>query len=332
MRVLAGDIGGTKTLLRLAEVDPRQPHGVRLLAESRFESAAYRDLTDMVQEFLGANGRGEGLHAACFGVAGPVLGDGQRQQAQLTNLPWRLDSQQLAADLQLPAVRLINDFQAMGYGIEALGPDDLVPLQTAPIDPQAPRVVLGAGTGLGVALLIPTAAHYEVYPTEGGHTDFAPRDGQQEALLHHLRPLFGRVSYERIVSGPGLVAIYRFLLDQAGAAQQTDPLLAAADPAAAISHQAIVAADSRAAAALHLFVTIYGAFAGDLALTTLARGGVFVAGGIAPKIIDRLRNGEFISNFRDKGRMRPLVEQMSVQVVINQQTGLLGATLAASRL
>jgi len=327
IRVLAGDIGGTKTLLQLAEFIPGANRPQRILREQRYDSADYSDLTPMVQAFLRSD---DGpLHSACFAVAGPVAGDAKRQHARLTNLPWQLDSRRLAAELGLPTVRLINDFEAVGIGIETLGPEDLVALHDRPARPLAPRVVLGAGTGLGVALLMPCAGRYQVFPTEGGHTDFGGSTDSHDGLLTFLRAEYGHVSWERVVSGPGLVNIYRYLLQRDGIAPASDRHLASADPAASV---AAASGEARAAEALQLFCGLYGAIAGNLALTCLAYGGIYLAGGIGAKILPHLQQGAFAHSYCDKGRMRPLVEAMPVQVVTNQNVGLLGALLAASRL
>ncbi len=329
VQVLAGDIGGTKTLLQVAEFAHDGAPTGRVLKEARYLSGDYPDLLPMVREFLA----GEELRprAACFGVAGPVLGDRLHQHATLTNLPWMLDSVQLTRELGLLAVRLINDFQAVGYAVEALGPEDLTTLQTGEPTPGGPRVVLGAGTGLGVALLFPYGLHYEVYPTEGGHGDFAPTDDDQTALLEFLRGEFGRVSHERVISGPGLEAIYRFMLDRAGRAAADDPLLAGDDAPAAIAREA-AQPDALAARALTLFVRAYGTLAGNLGLTCLAGGGVYLAGGIAPKLLDRLQEGDFLAAFNEKGRMSHLTRRMPVHVITTPRAGLIGAALAASRL
>lgn len=327
--VLAGDIGGTKTLLRVVRFGG-EPHGTTLY-QRRFESGAYDDLESMAREFLRGAPAELPPRAACFGVAGPVTGPPCAERARLTNLPWRLDAVELTAKLGMP-VRLINDFRAVGYAIEALGPVDLAALHTAPTEPQGPRVVLGAGTGLGVALLFWDGNHYEAYPTEGGHADFAPTGEVQDELLRYLRTIHGRVSYERILSGPGLESIYRFLLERDRRPQAGDTILDAPDPAAAVSAQALTRSDPLACAALDLFIEIYGAAAGNLALTCLATGGVYVAGGIAPKILDRLYGGVFIEAYLAKGRMRHLVERMPVHVVTNSEAGLIGASLAAQRL
>ncbi len=325
LRVLAGDIGGTKTLLQLAEFEPGGTRPQRVLHAARYDSAAYPELAPLLDDFL--HGITQPLHGACLAVAGPVQGDATHQFTRLTNLPWQLDSQRLAADLGLPAVRLINDFQAVGYGIEALHAAELSPLHAGTAQAHAPRVVLGAGTGLGVALLMPCHDRYEVFPTEAGHMDFAAADGLQDDLLAFLRREYGHVSWERLVSGPGLIALYRYLLARDGAADHA-ALLQATDAAAAIA----AAPDMHARAAVDLFVRLYGAFAGNLALTCLARGGVYLAGGIATKILPHLQQGGFAHSYCDKGRMRAVVENIPVHVVTNAQVGLLGALLAAARL
>lgn len=324
--VLGGDIGGTKTLLQLAEFAPGAARPARILHEARYDSAAWDDLAPMVRAFLADAPTPP--RAACFGVAGPVAGNAATQTAHLTNLPWQLDSRRLAAALDLPAVRLINDFEAVGHGVETLAAEDLATLVAAPARAGAPRVVLGAGTGLGVALLLPCAGGYTVLPTEGGHADLAPADAQQAALLAFLQAELGHVSWERVLSGPGLANLYRFLLRQQGEETTADPLLVQPDPAAAIA-----AADTALAeAAVEMFMAFYGACAGNLALTCLAYGGVYLAGGIAPKLLPRLQRGTFARTYTDKGRMSALVRAMPVHVITHPQVGLRGALLAASRL
>ncbi len=331
VRVIAGDIGGTKTLMQLVAFDPRvsYPRG-EVLAETRYTSREHPDLRSIVRAFRAEIGE-QAVYAACLGVAGPVQDLGDHQHARLTNLPWEPDSRQLAEVLGIGRVRLINDFQAVGYGIDALAPADLAQLQERPAQPGAPRLVLGAGTGLGVALLFQNGPHYDCWPTEGGHTHFAPLDEEQDALLRYLRAEHGRVSCERLVSGPGLVNIYRFLLSLDPMLATSDRLLGLPDPAAAITAEA-AAGDPTARHALTLFVAIYGAVAGDLALTCLPAGGVYIAGGIAPKILSHMASGGFMAAFTDKGRMRPLLEHLPVQVVLNDRVGLLGTALAASRM
>lgn len=329
MRVLAGDIGGTKVLLQLAELEG----GIyRLIAEQRYASGAYDGLLPIVREFLHFAGMVPPSvpHAACFGIAGPIVQTPEGQAARVTNLPWVVESARLARELNIPRVRLINDFQAVGYGIEALTPQDFVILQNGDPQPGEPRAVLGAGTGLGQGLLVWQGGHYECVATEGGHVDFAATEELQMELLRYLKERYGRVSYERILSGPGLINLYSFFVvrgERSGA-----DLLQTPDPAAAISEAASRGDDAAARAALQLFAKIYGAQAGNVALSYLAGGGIYIAGGIAPKILPALQDGSFIRAFVDKGRMSPLLASFPVYVVTNTRVGLLGAALVASRL
>lgn len=331
MRVLAGDIGGTKTLLEIADV---APGAHRVVAQERYASSAYDSLLPMIRDFVAGAGAGKlsTLHGACFGVAGPIVESGAGQCARLTNLPWEVDTAVVAHGLGMTRVRLINDFQAVGYGIEVLGSSDLEVLQEGTELAQGPRAVIGAGTGLGVGILVWQHDHYEALPTEGGHVDFAPTSPVQIELLRWLMDRFGRVSYERLLSGPGLVNIYSFLSSNAGEGSALQAMLATEDPAAAVARAAQDGSDALAARALHMFAEIYGAQAGNLALTCLARGGIYLAGGIAPKIIAALKAAPFLRAFNDKGRMAVLTASMPVRVVVNQQVGLIGAALAASRL
>lgn len=328
MRVLAGDVGGTKVLLQLAENDGDR---VRIVAEWRVESAAYDGLLSIIAACLDAAGMtGIAIDAACFGIAGPVQSDGAQQVAKVTNLPWIVERDAVARVLGTTRVRLINDFQALGYGIEGLGAADVVELQAGVEQPRAPRALLGAGTGLGQGILIWRDDHYEAIATEGGHADFAPTDALQQELLHYLTAKYGRVSYERILSGPGIVNLYTFLSERT--AQTGAAIFAADDPPAAITEAAMAGTDAIAVQALALFVRVYGAQAGNVALSVLAHGGVYLGGGIAPKIMPTLKNGEFMRAFCDKGRMTPLLGAMPVRVIVNPKAGLLGATLVARRL
>lgn len=331
MRVLAGDIGGTKTLLHIAEV-----RGTRIetLHEDHFPSQDYDDFDALLDDFLeGTPDELRVVSSACFGVAGPVTGpvEGARS-ARITNLPWIMDEARLALRLALPRARLINDFFAIAAGVEALGSDDIAVLNPAPAAARGARLVLGAGTGLGVAQLIWCGERYRECPSEGGHLHFAPTDALQMELLAYMRKHHPRVSNERLVSGSGLAYIFRFLFEREnGAGATPQAVIAAEDPAAAIVAQAR-AGDARARAAVNLFLRIYGAVVGDLALITLAYGGIYVAGGIAPKLLEEIRAGDFMAAYEDKGRMAVLVKQMPVYVVLTENIGLSGATLTASRL
>jgi glucokinase len=332
MRLLAADIGGTKTLLALAEWNDGQLNIVR---EHRYDSGDYPLFEAIVTDFLARLAPEQRpIQRACFAVAGPVIATQDGAAARITNLPWRLDSRRLADEFGLPAVRLINDFQAVGYGIEVLVENDLVTLQAGRARAGAPRVVLGAGTGLGTALLVWDGARYRVLPTEGGHVDFAPNGARQQRLLAWLAQRHGHVSIERLLSGPGLATIYEFLCGEEP--QRVDAELAermrTQDAAAAISEYAMSHGDGLADEALALFVSIYGAHAGNLALLTLPHGGLYVAGGIAPRILARLSDGRFLAAFNDKGRMAHLTAEIPVAVVINSKVGLLGAAHYAATL
>lgn len=333
MRVLAGDIGGTTTRLAVAESDGRQ---LRKLVAQRYESRAWPGLVEIAREFLVTFPESAaGIEAACFAVAGPVLEDESGERAKVTNLPWQLDSRTLAQALGIARLRLINDFQGVGYGIEALAPQDLVTLQAGTARARGTRAVLGAGTGLGQGLLVWCQGRYEALATEGGHVDFAPADELQIELLRELRPKYERVSVERVLSGPGLAEIYRFLAARdrgGGAAAVAEPKTALPPDPAAVSQAALEASDPIAVAALDLFVRIYGAQAGNLALAVMATGGVYLAGGIAPKIIAKLQDGAFLEAFNNKGRLRAITHAIPVHVIMNPEVGLLGAALAATRL
>lgn len=330
MIILAGDIGGTKTLLRLARATP---DGFEFLYEKRYVSTEYGDFLALAGDFVEDARRHTGARAssACFGIAGPVSG----RKAKTTNLPWDIDADVLESALGIAQVRLVNDFQAAGYGVEALQREDVVTLQPGLEAPCGPRVIIGAGTGLGQGFMIWHDDHYEVMASEGGHADFAPTDDEQIELLQYLRRRYGLATWERVVSGRGLVNIFEFLLETAFA-PSSEPLRQAMlqeDHAAAISRFGVQGTDPIAVKALQMFVSLYGAQAGNLALTALATGGVYVAGGIAPKIIGKLTDGTFMRAFHHKEeRMQPLLGSMPVRVIVNENVGLLGSVIIASRL
>jgi glucokinase len=330
MRILAGDVGGTKTLLQIAECDAGRCRPVR---EQRFDSGAYAGLAAVIRDFFREE-RANTIEAACFGVAGPVKQAESGQHVKVTNLPWEIDSRSLAHEFGFPRARLINDFQAVGYGIEALGAHDLVVLQRGEAVARGPRAVIGAGTGLGQGILVWDRDHYEPIATEGGHASFGPNDELEIELARYLLKTCGRASYERVLSGHGLVRLYAFLKAR-GETPESAALAQAMrkdDPAAAITRAALEGNDRLANQALDLFVDIYGAQAGNLALTAGATGGVYIAGGIAPKIIARLTDGRFMRAFCNKGKMTPYVTAVPVQVVTNARAGLIGAALAAGRM
>ena len=327
MQILAGDIGGTKTHLALF-VDERPRGGqLREVRGERLPSAAFADLGAAIRAFLRED-EARAVTAAAFGIAGPVVGD----TCRTTNLPWSIDGADLARELALPRVRLLNDFHALALGLGLLGTDDLELLQEGEVDPQGPQAVIGAGTGLGEAIVVPTAAGPRVLATEGGHADFAPRDDLEIGLLRHLIARHGHVSWERIVSGPGLATLLDYLV-AAGHADLTPAArarLAHEDPGAVIGELALAGTDPACLLAVDRFLALYGAEAGNLALKVLPTGGLFIAGGIAPRLLPRLRAGAFLAAFRDKGRMARLLDRIRVAVVREPRVGLLGAARAAA--
>ena len=325
MRTLAADLGGTKTLLALLE--PRGRGRSEPVRSARERSAAHASFDAMLDGFLAGD---EGpIDAAVIAVAGPV----SQGRATVTNLPFALDEGQLADRLGAP-VRLLNDFHAVALGLGELREDELLVLRDGPVDPDGPKVVIGAGTGLGKAVLVPTPAEPRVLASEGGHVAFAARDRTEAALLAHLAMEHGRVSQERVVSGPGLAAIYRFVVEmrRAPAAPEVEARMREEDPAAVIAELGASGADPACALALERFVSLYGAVAGDLALSVLPTGGFYVAGGIAPKIASVLKRGAFLDAFDAKGRMRALMGTFRVSVVRQPEVGLLGAAAEARRM
>jgi glucokinase len=331
MRLIAADIGGTKTLLALASGDAS---GLRVEQRKRFDSAAFDTFEAMLEAFFGglsAADRGN-IDRACFAVAGPLSSDGAT--AKVTNLTWGVDARRIEREFAIGAVRLVNDFEAQAYGVLDLDDRDLTVLQAGRPRPRAPRLVVGAGTGLGICQLVWCEGHYAVLPSEGGHADFAPNGELQQELLVWLRQLYaGHVSVERLLSGSGLVLIYRFLSTRfRGQASGILDGVNEDDAAAAISAAALSdPPDGLARDALELFVSLYGAHAGSLALVTLPYGGVYIAGGIAPRILPAMTNGTFMKAFNDKGRMSRITAEMRVSVVLNPETGLAGALQAALR-
>ena len=321
--IIAGDIGGTKSLLLLAAV--RRGRMVPLL-ERRYVAASHAGFSSMLARFFDEcrrqRGRKVRVSAACFGAAGPASGN----RIQMTNLPWQLDAAEIAAQFGIARVHVLNDFEAAAAGIEALALGDSVVLQRGEPLASAPRVVIGAGTGLGLAYVLPQKAGLRIIPGEGGHAGFAPADPEQMRLWQALHAQYGRVSVEHVVSGPGLERIYEFLR-----AEQPATLRARAEGAAAITKLALEQADPLARQALDLFIACYGAVAGDHALALMARGGVYVAGGIARRILSRLADGGFIAAFNAKGAQAQLNLKIPVHVVTTERLGLLGAALIAAR-
>lgn len=305
--ILGGDLGGTKTLLALAEMAGGQP---RIIREARFDSRAYPGFDDLLADFL----RGEtGIESACLGLAGPSDG----RTAQLTYLPWRLDAAALEQKFGIGRVQLANDFGAAARGIESLAPEQLIVVQSGLPIGRAPRVVLGAGTGLGVAGLVWQDGRYCVIPGEGGHMGFAPHTVQQADLWRWLFERQGRVTVEDVVSGPGLARIYEFLCGaQKAPAEVGEAAQAGSDPVAC--------------RALDIWLAAYGAFAGDLALKWLAYGGVFVAGGVAARVFPRVPPPAFLDAFNAKREHHDIAKAMPIYLVTEERLGLLGALAMAA--
>jgi glucokinase len=309
--ILAGDIGGTKTLLALAGDD-----GIAL--ERRYSSQDWNDFPTLLHAFLDEAGlAGINIASACFGVAGPV----EDNRAKVTYLPWTLDGPTLARNFGIGQVTVVNDFAAAAQGVAALRPDDLVTLQEGRLLPDAPRLLIGAGTGLGVAALLPVGNGWRTVGGEGGHIGFSPANEEQQAVWQHLARPGGRVTAENVISGPGLAAIYDSLI------KVSPRNTAIADPAEIV---AAASSNPLAGRALDLFIAAYGAFAGDLALLFMARGGVYLGGGIAPKILPRLMEGGFVRAFRERGVHAGLMPDFPIQVITNERLGLLGALSIAA--
>jgi glucokinase len=323
--ILAGDVGGTKTDLALFEATPT---GRRLVRGAVLPSRDFASLESAIEHFLTA-GPPAVIEAACVGVPGPVV-DGR---ATATNLAWHIDERALAGAIPAKRARLLNDLEATGYGVLALPESSFAVLQ-AGIPRGDTLALIAAGTGLGQAMILRDGGRRHVIASEGGHVDFAPRTALEDALLVFLRRELGRVSYERVVSGPGLWNIYRFLREGAGAweAPTVAAEIAAGDPGTVITAHALAGTDALCAQALEVFVAVYGAEAGNLALKTLALRGVVLAGGIAPRILPLLVTGGFLAAFRDKGRLAPLMADIPVRVVLDPSPAVLGAAVVATEL
>ena len=321
--ILAGDIGGTNA--RLAYFQPQNGH-LRLVSERTFPSREHSEFGEIVVQFLDDSGTHP--DAACFGIAGPV----RNGRVETSNLPWVIEQSRLAKQIHLPATLLINDLEASAWGIGALETTDLVALNRVSGPAVGNQAVIAPGTGLGEAGLFWDGSRHQVFACEGGHTDFGPQGELQIELFRFLEARFGHVSYERILSGPGLVNVYEFLRDS-GCGKESEEfavVLKNSDPAAAISQAALDGSQPLAEKALDLWISVYGAEAGNLALKLMATGGLFLAGGISPKVLAKLKGPLFMQGFLNKGRLRALVEQVPVQVVTNEKAGLLGAARCAA--
>ncbi len=322
--VLAGDVGGTYTRLGFFEVSKGH---LRLLSEKIYLSKNYRGLENILGDFLKGK---QGIAATCFGVAGPVT----QEVVIATNLPWWIDIQSLQKMLPLKKVEVINDLVANAYGISVLKGSDFEILNLGKMK-KGNQALISAGTGLGEAILFWDGAQHVPSPSEGGHAEFGPRNHLELELFHYLSDRFDHVSYERVLSGEGLFHIYQFLKDSKRFGSEPSWLfekIRQEDPAAIISETAQLKKNKLCIKALDLFTSIYGAAAGNLALQVMAVGGVFIGGGIAPKIIWKLKEGTFMKAFKDKGRLFHIVDHIPVKVMMNERTALLGAASRAMAL
>ena len=318
--ILAGDIGATRTRLAAFQTEGNK---LELVVQQTYKSQQHGGLQEIISAFVKTEGIP--VHSACFGVAGPVRGG----KSKISNLPWTIDSQELAAQLRLSSVGLINDLEAYAYGIDALESKDFVTLSAGlGEDAEGNRVVIAARTGLGVAGLYWDGFRHHPFPCEGGHADFAPKNDLEAELAQYLRKKYDHVSSERILSGPGIKNIYDFLRD-AGKAEEPawlqKQMSEAPDPPALISRLALEKKAAICDQALNIFVGVYGSETGNCALNFMATGGVFIGGNIAAKIVPRMQNPVFMNSFLNKGRMRTLLADMPVKIVLNDDAGIIGA-------
>jgi glucokinase len=315
--ILAGDVGATKTILGLFASGNGRPS---LVSQKTFRSASYQGLAPMVREFLADGNRAV---SACFGVAGPVINN----TAEVTNLSWFEDGQSLASDLKLERVSLINDIVAIGYGVAALKDEDFLVLNPGKNLGPANSAIIAAGTGLGECTLYWDGKHHVPVPSEAGHSDFAPYDDLSTELIRYLRNKGLFTNIEQILSGPGLVNIYSFLRDTTGMVESADVIQAMRmeDPAAVIAQAASEGRCKLCMRTLEIFVCAYGAEAGNLALRTVAVGGIYLSGGISRRILSNLQDGAFMRWFINKDRQASLLSQIPVRVILNDNTPLFGA-------
>lgn len=322
-RVVAGDIGGTKTRLAIVEVDGTQ---LRIERETNYPSRKFATFDALLADFL--KGMQVPAHAA-FGIAGPVLG----RTVRTTNLPWYIEADVLQQRFGFKSCTLLNDLESVAYGLPALGEQDLLILQQGKPDACGNAAVIAAGTGLGEAGLFWDGRQHHPYATEGGHTSFCPQDDLETDLLRYLQRLYGHVSWERVVSGMGLLDLHNFLRDHRRSVvpQWLAEAMQSGEAAAAISGAALAGSDDICIETMARFVQLYGAEAGNFALKTMSRGGVYLGGGIAPKILPLLQHGKFTEAFLGKGRMRHVLEAMPVRVILNERAAIYGPALRAIR-
>ena len=324
IRILAGDIGGTTTRMAVLDVSGREQ--LETLAKASYPSQQFSSLNEIIADFQDAHQ--QTLHAACFGVAGPV----QQQRAKITNLPWQINAADITEYLDLSSVSLLNDLEATAWGLRTLQADDVYTLQQGTEQATGNAAIIAAGTGLGEAGFYFDGHKHHPFACEGGHADFSPQTELDMALLRHLQTRHEHVSWERVVSGDGLVSLHECLseLRQRPMPDWLQQAMRDGDPAAIISEAAQQGRDATCTEALGLFVHLYGVEAGNLALKIMATGGLYIAGGIAPKILPQLQDGTFIKAFCAKGRMQGLLERMPVRVVLNDEAALQGAAVYAA--
>lgn len=317
--ILAGEIGATRTRLAAFQTEANT---LQQVVEKIYMSQEHGDLPGIITDFV----RTEGIpvQSACFGVAGPV----QNGRSKISNLPWTIDSRELAKQLRLNSVGLLNDLEAYAYGIEALESKDFVTLSEGSEDAEGNQAVISARTGLGLAGLYWDGFRHHPFACEGGHADFSPRDAVEMELLANLQNKYGRISYERILSGPGIKNIYDFLRDSKKEEEPQwlkDQIASAPDAPALISKLALENKTPICDRTLSIFVSVYGGETGNCALNFMTRGGIFLGGSIAAKIVPKMKDPVFMKSFLDKGRMEPLLKQVPVKIVLNDNSGLIGA-------
>ena len=317
--ILAGEIGATRTRLAAFETEGNR---LKCVVEKIYASHDYNGLAEILPQFT----RSEGIpvHSACFGVAGPV----RAGRSKISNLPWTIDCKELAAQLKLPSVGLLNDLEAYAYGIDALESKDFITISAGSDNAEGNRAVISAKTGLGMAGLFWDGFRHHPFACEGGHADFAPRDAVQTELLAYLQKQYGRVSCERILSGPGIHHIYDFLRDTKKAEEPAalrQQINAAADASPLISRLALEGKSPICEQALSIFLSVFGAEAGNCALRYMTTGGIYIGGVIAAKIASKMQDGTFMHAFLDKGRMESILKDMPVQIIANDDAGLIGA-------
>jgi glucokinase len=320
--ILAADVGGTKTNLGFFEI---RDEVLVVVEEARYTNRDFSSLDKLALHFLSEHR----LNAqyACFGVAGPC----HQGICEATNLPWHIDAQKLQAELGIESALVINDLEATAYAVDVLPANDFVVMQTGAADAIGNAAVIAAGTGLGQAGMFWDGARLRPFASEGGHSDFAPRNSLEAELFLFLRERFGHVAWERVLSGPGLLNLYQFFFSRrpADASAEVAERMKHDDPAAVISHAALEEKCAVCVDALELFVSLYGAEAGNLALKVMATAGVYIGGGIAPRIMPALNKGVFVKSFQAKGRLRQLLEGIPIRVITTNKAALLGAAHCA---